>query len=70
MNTEWRLRLGNVLFEQRYLVGPVEATAGAIASYLITEGLLEDAEKITRFDAQSYGTGFVAVASAGPATPS
>jgi hypothetical protein len=59
LNTEWRLRFGNLLLEQRYPYGQFMITGGSILTYGQVEGLLENNSAITRYDGATYGGGVV-----------
>jgi hypothetical protein len=58
-NTEWKMRFGNLLLEQRYPYGQFLITGGTILTYGQLEGVLEDNSAITRFDGATYGGGIV-----------
>jgi hypothetical protein len=57
LDTEWRLRLANLLLEQRYPSGQFLFMAGTVFSYGQVEGILSDGGGITRYDGLTYGGG-------------
>ncbi len=61
-STDWRLRLGNLVLEQRYPYGGVLVTAGALLSFAQMEGFLQEdgLGRLTRFEGQTFGGGLVA----------
>jgi hypothetical protein len=62
LDTEWRLRFGNVLMEQRYPYQQFLFMGGAVFTYGQVESILTDDKGITRYDGLTYGGGVVASA--------